>query len=132
MTRSDEPYWDGMSAGRPVVNGRRDAQRRGNGRALLPDWRRLPLIAVLLLAGCAVGPDFKPPAAPDTSDYSARPATRTVATADVTGGESQQFVRGDDIPADWWTLFHSPALDALIKQSLAHNPNLQAAQAALA
>lgn len=132
MTRSDEQLWEGMSAGSADVKQRCDGQRSINRRALSAFWRNLPLVMILLLAGCAVGPDFKPPAAPDTSNYSARPATSTVATAHVAGGESQRFAKGGDIPADWWTLFHSPALNALIEQSLAHNPDLKAAQAALA
>ena len=120
-----------MSAGRPVVSTCPDQQRSFSGRALQPVWRLLPLVAVVLLAGCAVGPDFKRPAAPDVSSYTVHPTARTVATPDIAGGQSQHFAKGGDIPADWWTLFHSPALDALIKQSLAHNPDLKAAQAAL-
>ncbi|MEO6800358.1 MAG: efflux transporter outer membrane subunit [Rhodanobacter sp.] len=96
-----------------------------------PAKRHLLLLAALLLAGCAVGPDFQRPAAPTVSDYGPKPASSTVATAQVTGGQAQHFVRGGDVPADWWTLFHSPALNALIEQSLAHNPDLKAAQAAL-
>jgi NodT family efflux transporter outer membrane factor (OMF) lipoprotein len=38
---------------------------------------------------------------------------------------------GRDIPADWWTLFHSAPLDALIRQTMAQNPDLAAAQASL-
>ena len=55
----------------------------------------------------------------------------TAATPGVAGGEAQHFVSGADIPADWWTLFHSRALNALIEQALAHNADLKAAQAAL-
>jgi NodT family efflux transporter outer membrane factor (OMF) lipoprotein len=85
-----------------------------------------------LLGGCVVGPDFKPPAAPDVASYTATPlASTTVATHGVAGGEAQRFVSGADIPGDWWTLFHSPPLDALIQQALANNPNLKAAQSAL-
>ncbi|MCW8808242.1 MAG: efflux transporter outer membrane subunit [Rhodanobacter sp.] len=89
------------------------------------------MAVVLLLAGCAVGPDFKRPAAPAVSDYTAHPVSATVASANVAGGEAQRFTRGSDIPAQWWTLFHSPSLNALIEQSLAGNPDLKAAQAAL-
>ncbi len=121
-----------MSAGSATVTRRSEDERSINARLRPSGWRRLPLVTVVLLAGCAVGPDFKRPAAPDTSNYAAQPAIHTMAAADVAGGESQQFVRGGDLPADWWTLFHSPALNALIEQSLAHNPNLKAAQAALA
>ena len=70
--------------------------------------RYLPALLVLVLAGCAVGPDFKRPAAPNVSNFTAHPATSTVATPNTVGGESQQFAKGGDIPADWWTLFHSP------------------------
>jgi NodT family efflux transporter outer membrane factor (OMF) lipoprotein len=49
----------------------------------------------------------------------------------VAGGEAQRFVTGQDIAGDWWTLFHSTALNDLIERSLKANPDLQAAQAAL-
>lgn len=89
-------------------------------------------IALLLvpLAGCAVGPDFKKPAAPSVADYRARPATTTTA-ADTPGGQAQRFAKGADISADWWTLFHSQPLSDLIAQALANNHDLKAAQAAL-
>ena len=83
------------------------------------------------VAGCAVGPDFKKPAAPDVSGYTGQPLSTTVASADVSGGEAQRFVEGGDIPADWWTLFHSKPLNDLIEQALANNHDLKAAQAAL-
>ena len=90
------------------------------------------LIAALLLplAGCAVGPDFKKPAAPPVSDYTAHPASVTAAT-NVPGGDAQHLVKGADIAADWWSLFHSKPLNALIEQALANNHDLKAAQAAL-
>jgi len=96
--------------------------------------RGLPAVATLvtLTAGCAVGPNFKRPAAPDVDDYTAAPVSATVASADVAGGEAQRFSRGGDLSADWWTLFHSQPLNDLIERSLAHNPDLKAAQAALA
>jgi NodT family efflux transporter outer membrane factor (OMF) lipoprotein len=49
----------------------------------------------------------------------------------VPGGASQHFVPGLDIPAQWWTLFHSKALNTLVERSLASNPNFKAAQDAL-
>jgi NodT family efflux transporter outer membrane factor (OMF) lipoprotein len=89
------------------------------------------LVAWTALTACAVGPEFLAPAAPKTSSYTSMPlATETVATA-VSGGEGQRFVYGQDIPAQWWTLFHSEALDSLIRQALADSPTLAAAQAAL-
>jgi NodT family efflux transporter outer membrane factor (OMF) lipoprotein len=88
-------------------------------------------MAIFVLAGCAVGPDFSKPAAPDVSGYRANSVSATVTAPNVSGGESQRFVKGSEISADWWTLFHSKALDALIEQSLMNNPDLKAAQAAL-
>ena len=89
------------------------------------------VLACLALAGCAAGPDFTPPAAPAVTTYTAEPLTPTVATPDVAGGDAQTFIAGADLSADWWTLFHSQALDDLIAQSLAANHDLKAAQAAL-
>jgi NodT family efflux transporter outer membrane factor (OMF) lipoprotein len=88
-------------------------------------------LASVLIAGCAVGPNFKRPAAPDVGEYTAAPLSTTVATAGVSGGQAQQFANGSDISAEWWTLFHSRPLTDLIELSLANNPDLKAAQAAL-
>lgn len=85
----------------------------------------------LFVTGCAVGPDFKKPTAPSVSGYTSTPLAATVSTAGVSGGESQRFLSGGDISADWWTLFHSVSLNELIEHSLTSNPDLKAAQAAL-
>ena len=92
-----------------------------------------PLLAaaVALLAGCAMGPDFKPPAPPDVAGYTPQPLPAETASAAVADGGAQRFVAGLDIPGQWWTLFRSPPLSALIAQALKANPDLQAAQAAL-
>jgi NodT family efflux transporter outer membrane factor (OMF) lipoprotein len=87
-------------------------------------------MALEALAGCAVGPNFKNPAAPDVTGYTATPLQTTV-TTNTSGGEAQRFAGGGDLSADWWTLFHSPQLNELIEQSLANNHDLKAAQAAL-
>jgi NodT family efflux transporter outer membrane factor (OMF) lipoprotein len=92
------------------------------------------LMAPLLTSACVVGPNFKPPAAPAVSSYTPEPEPEpatTAATPGVPGGNAQHLVAGADIPAEWWTLFHSPELNALIAQALASNADLKAAQAAL-
>ncbi|HET7562603.1 MAG TPA: efflux transporter outer membrane subunit [Rhodanobacteraceae bacterium] len=89
------------------------------------------LAVSLALAGCAAGPNFKPPAAPAAKTYLAQPPATTVATAGVAGGSAQNFGSGNDVPAAWWTRFHSQALDALVETALANNHDLKAAQAAL-
>ena len=88
-------------------------------------------MAALVLSGCAVGPDFQKPAAPQASGYTPTPLATTDATPNAVGGEAQHFAMGGDIGGDWWTLYHSPALDSLIVQALKNNSDLKAAQAAL-
>jgi NodT family efflux transporter outer membrane factor (OMF) lipoprotein len=89
-------------------------------------------LTATLCVGCAVGPNFRRPAAPAVSDYTTPSLSGTAATPERPAGEAQRFLRGNDVTADWWTLFHSEALDELIAQSLAANPDLKAARAALA
>jgi NodT family efflux transporter outer membrane factor (OMF) lipoprotein len=93
--------------------------------------RFIAALTVSLIAGCAVGPNFKKPDAPNVSDYTVGPLSATAATENLPGGEAQRFAKGSDISADWWTLFRSRPLNDLIELSLANNPDLKAAQAAL-
>jgi NodT family efflux transporter outer membrane factor (OMF) lipoprotein len=93
--------------------------------------RFIAISALLLTAGCAVGPRFKKPAAPDVSGYTSAPISTTSSTSNVGGGEAQHLVEGHDIPGEWWTLFHSQPLNDLIERSLRANPNIKSAQAAL-
>src|SRR6202171_5242110 len=85
-----------------------------------------------LLAACAVGPNFKAPEAPHTTGFAplGEIAPQTAATTSP-GGQAQRFVDGMDIPGQWWTLFQSAELNALIERGLKNSPTLQAAQAAL-
>ncbi len=90
--------------------------------------------ALLLVAGCTIGPDFKKPAAPSASGYTATPLSTTgsaIPQSGIPGGEAQYFVAGADIPGEWWALFHSKPLDDLIERSLTNNPDIKSAQAAL-
>lgn len=87
--------------------------------------------AAVLIAGCAVGPDFQRPAPPRATGYAPEALPSRTAQANGPGGDAQRFVQGMDLPAKWWTLFHSPQLDALIEQALKANPDLRAAEAAL-
>ncbi len=89
------------------------------------------IILCLLLAGCAVGPDFQRPVAPNVDRYTPQPLPGQMASVAVKGGEVQRFVQDMDIPGQWWTLFHSKPLNDLIAQALKANPDTGAAQAAL-
>ena len=89
------------------------------------------LAGVVLLSGCAVGPDFHRPTPPIIDGYTPQPLTATSSTASVTGGEEQRFVTDMDIPQRWWELFKSQPLNTLIEKSLKANPTIDAAKAAL-
>ncbi len=89
------------------------------------------LILCALAAGCAVGPDFRPPEAPSVQGYTPDPLAGTTASATGAGGAAQRFVREKDIPGQWWTLFRSEALDALIRKALNRSPTIAAAEARL-
>jgi len=93
--------------------------------------RFLPIPVSLLLASCAVGPDFKKPAPPEVTDYTFGPLSVLSGTTNIAGGAPQQFKYGLDIPGEWWTLFHSKPLNALIERSLSNNPSIKAAEASL-
>ena len=89
------------------------------------------LALLVLLAGCAAGPDFKRPAVPEAKTYS--PEAMPEATTSVSGfaGASQHFNPAADIPFDWWTLFQSPQINSLIQRAFKANPDIESAQAAL-
>jgi NodT family efflux transporter outer membrane factor (OMF) lipoprotein len=79
--------------------------------------------ASALLAACVVGPNFHAPAPPAVSSYS-------MVGDDANVGPTQAAV-GDKVVSEWWTLFHSPALDQLVRQAVAGNPTLAEARARL-
>ena len=84
-----------------------------------------------ILCGCAVGPVFRRPDAPTVTTYTATALPDQTVSAPVAGGEVQRFVFKKEIAEKWWMLFHSEALDTLIRRALADSPSLAAAQATL-
>ena len=80
------------------------------------------------LGACAVGPDFVRPAAPVADRYTVAPLPATTPAAD---GRTQSLVPNGTSMAEWWRLFESPPLDAVVRQALANSPTLQAAEASL-
>lgn len=100
--------------------------------------RRKPLLlsattlALASLAGCAVGPDYARPDAARPDAYVAGALPQQTVAAPVPGGGHQALQPGADIPAQWWSLYHSDALDQLVRQGLQQNHSIDAARAALA
>ncbi|KAF0099415.1 MAG: NodT family efflux transporter outer membrane factor lipoprotein [Rhodospirillaceae bacterium] len=96
--------------------------------------RRSPFLlafTAFLLAGCTAGPDFVKPAKPTSTGYTPEALALQTSSAASPGGAAQTFVPEQDIPGDWWALFQSTQLDALVRESLRANPDVDAAQAAL-
>jgi NodT family efflux transporter outer membrane factor (OMF) lipoprotein len=82
----------------------------------------------LLLASCAVGPDFQRPAAPEVADYTSGNLPASTVDAD---GQPQNFVRDAGLPSDWWRMFGSPEIDEMVNRSMLGNPTVAAAEASL-
>src|SRR5580692_12100685 len=79
-------------------------------------------LLTLALSGCAVGPNFVRPAAPEADGF----VKGKLASPDAGPGEprvsGQHFVTGADVSSRWWAAFRSQPLDELVKQSVEHNP----------
>jgi NodT family efflux transporter outer membrane factor (OMF) lipoprotein len=88
----------------------------------------LPALSAAMLAGCAVGPDFVRPGRPKIDRYTYDAPPGTTISAD---GRAQRFEPGGRVAVDWWRLFKSPQLDAVIAEAMASSPTVQAAQASL-
>ena len=101
-------------------------------RAVLPArftpklWFATALCAALSLHAC-VGPDFQPPEPPDIGSFIPDRQPTKYSAQDKT----QHLDISRQLPAEWWEMFHSPALNSLINRALHDNPNIEAARAAL-
>lgn len=91
------------------------------------------MLLSIITSGCMVGPDFHSPKAPQTTTYTEYPQSKKTISVPLAkkAGKAQTFIAGRDIPADWWRLFHSKEINALICKGLHNSPNLAAAEAAL-
>jgi NodT family efflux transporter outer membrane factor (OMF) lipoprotein len=89
----------------------------------------IALACALGLGACAVGPDFTRPTAPQAARY-----TRdTLRAEDAAASDNVQHIAlGREIEGNWWTLFHSDAIDQLVKQAVENNRSLAASAATLA
>jgi len=97
-----------------------------------PTPTRSTLVAAVvatLLAGCAVGPDFKRPDPPQAQQYI---APRTATETDARPAERQELLLGQSPANEWWQFFHSNALDQIVERALANNRRLTAQQWSLA
>lgn len=88
----------------------------------------LAIVSSGSMSGCAVGPDFKRPTAPEGKTLTAQTLPSSTVIAD---GKAQRFAADDKIAADWWRLLSCPQLDAIVVEALAKNPSVDAARASL-
>jgi len=93
--------------------------------------RAAALACILVLAGCAAGPDFKTPAAPSALAYTASRVAETTASAPVPLGAAQRFDAAAPTDPHWWRQLGSEPLDALVERAQRNSPTLAAAQATL-
>lgn len=90
------------------------------------------LLLTTFLGGCALGPDFRSPAAPGADiPPSLTPLPAATASAPVPGGEAQRFLANAPVSARWWEQYGSPELNGLVGDALRGSPSIGSAQAAL-
>jgi len=83
------------------------------------------LAAVLALAGCTVGPNYKRPSAPTP------PAFKEEPPADFKEAQGWKIAQPNDgqIKGKWWEIYNDPALNALEEQVAINNQNVLQAEA---
>ena len=86
----------------------------------------LCLSLALPASGCAVGPDFTSPPAPEVDRF-----TPEKVNAITGAGTTQVLDYGASIPERWWSVFGNAELDRLVQSAIEHNPTIPAAEAAI-
>jgi outer membrane protein TolC len=83
------------------------------------------LAGALLLGACKQGPNFFSPAPPEEKAYTP-PTTRSrrPTAPGVKSRAAQRIAFGAKVKDDWWTLFHSPPLDRVMREALAGSPTI--------
>ncbi len=107
------------------------ARERGNAASAFRRPLALAALTAMLLAGCAVGPDFTTPSLDAGAGYVKGGTPKGTTSAAIAGGEAQTFLAGADVPGRWWTMFGSAKLNALVDAAMTDNPDVAAATASL-
>ena len=79
------------------------------------------------ITGCAVGPNFNSPEAPDASGYTPENISRI---SENNGGDIK-LVNAGEVPEKWWETFHNKKLNGLVTNAIQHNQTLEAAEASI-
>jgi len=94
-------------------------------RAFLAVSTAISMLGTLLIAGCALGPDFTAPEAPKVKSYTTNKAP------EATGSVQVELAVGAAIPERWWELYRSADLTRIVRAALKDSPSLAAAHATL-
>lgn len=97
-----------------------EPSRRFLRRAAAASW-------LLAGVGCAVGPNFHPPSAPSGAGY--EPGSSPTSLGDAK--DAQKVDVAAKVREDWWRLFGSKKVDALVGEALAQSPSIAEAEASL-
>jgi NodT family efflux transporter outer membrane factor (OMF) lipoprotein len=90
--------------------------------------------AALSLVACKQGPNFFSPNAPEEKAYTT-PDADTPPLQNAASGKArsaQRVALGAKVKDDWWTLFHSPLLERVMREALDGSPTIAQATATLA
>jgi outer membrane protein TolC len=80
------------------------------------------MVLVAASSGCTVGPGFASTTALSVICYT---------TPDEPAVPKQPIALGERVTAEWWALFRSPQIDALVKKASAGSPTIESAAARL-
>ena len=91
----------------------------------------LAAVLLSLAAGCTVGPHYHSPAPPTVGSYTPKPQLKETVSSAGPAGDIQHLNPSAEIPAQWWTVFHSPELNGMVSEALRNSPTLVQATARL-
>jgi len=84
-------------------------------------------VPLLIIAGCEVGPDYTPPKVTMPRDWGEQGPEATTRPSPAT--RPSRVVSQATPIVEWWTTFHDPTLDELVRRAVDENPDLRAAEA---
>jgi NodT family efflux transporter outer membrane factor (OMF) lipoprotein len=90
---------------------------------------RVCLVLLPALAGCTLGPDFARPDAPQDAKFTKQETMQTASAG--AAALRQEIVYGQELDADWWTVFKSQALNKMVTDAVAGNQTLASMTATL-
>lgn len=87
-------------------------------------------ISLLILSGCAVGPDFVSP----QGDFSNKdsPQFRQIISEDKDAPKINWLKENEEISSEWWKSFNNPVINEWVEKALKNSPNIKIARSTLA